>query len=84
MKPRGHRVCPRVPLRLPARLQTIAGARVDFACNGSPWTLGLARVEPLDDEWLQWPPFCPDLWDGMCSADPTRGNTRARSAPRVS
>ncbi len=51
-----------MPLRIPVSLKTIEVARVPFVCDGVPWTLGLARVEPLGDEWLQWPPFFPDRW----------------------
>ena len=49
-----------MPLRTPARLQTFAGARVPFDCNGRAWTLGIARVEPVGDGWLDWPPFYPE------------------------
>ncbi len=52
-----------MPLRIPASLKTIAGARVDFACNGVAWTLGLARVEPMGEKWVQWPPFYPERWE---------------------
>jgi hypothetical protein len=52
-----------MPLRIPARLRTFDIASFDFRCDATPWRLGIARVEPLDDGWLEWPPFYPELWE---------------------
>lgn len=45
------------PLRVPAAFRTFAGRRTNFAVAEKPWLLGIARVEPLGEEWLDWGPF---------------------------
>ncbi len=68
-----------MPLRIPAQLRTIAGARVGFACDGVPWTLGLARVEPLGEEWLEWPPFYPERWEATMTEPPAERPASSRT-----
>jgi hypothetical protein len=45
------------PVRVPAALRTRTGMRVGFPVADKLWLLGVARVEPLGDEWLDGVPF---------------------------
>ena len=47
------------PLRVPAALRTHGGRRLEFLVGTEPWMLGLARVEPLGESWLDWAPLVP-------------------------
>lgn len=47
------------PVRLPAAFTTSAVSRAEFPIAGNSWMLGVARVEPLEEEWLDWQPFLP-------------------------
>jgi hypothetical protein len=43
------------PLRVIARLRTVALAQAEFTACGRPWAIAVARVEP--NAWLDWPRF---------------------------
>jgi hypothetical protein len=47
------------PLQVPSRVTTSLVARSEFLIAGKLWVLGIARVEPLEEEWLTWIPFLP-------------------------
>lgn len=47
------------PVRLPDRIRTEAVSDTEFAIAGRPWRLGVARVEPVGEGWLDWKPFLP-------------------------
>lgn len=43
------------------RLRTSAVTRTEFRIANVPWVLGVARVEPVDAERMDWPPLLPDV-----------------------
>ncbi len=48
-----------LPLRVPETLATFDIGRTKFTIAGKPWVLGVARVEPVGEAWLEWVPFLP-------------------------
>jgi hypothetical protein len=48
-----------MPLRVPETFATFDIGRTEFTIAGNPWVLGVARVEPVGDLWLEWQPFVP-------------------------
>jgi hypothetical protein len=46
------------PVYVFRRLRTIAVGRTEpFDIGGTPWRIGIARVEPVDEERMDWVPF---------------------------
>jgi len=45
------------PVRVPERLRTVAVGATGFTVADRPWRLGVARVEPVGEGWLDWVPF---------------------------
>ncbi len=43
------------PLRVAAAVRTTCVSRHPFRVDDAPWTLGVARVEPLSSDWFDWP-----------------------------
>jgi len=46
---------PHIPGRVAARFRTIALGTFPLTIATTPWELRLARVEPIDDAWVDWP-----------------------------
>lgn len=57
---RGFRIWERdgyLPLRVPSRFATSRGHRRSFRIGGRDWQVGIARVEPVGEDWLDWAPL---------------------------
>lgn len=47
------------PLKVPSRFSTVFISRCEFEISGREWEIGVARVEPLGEDSLEWKPFLP-------------------------
>jgi hypothetical protein len=45
------------PIRVPARVRSTRLADAEFTVSGQPWMLAVARIEPADAEWFDWPRY---------------------------